>query len=652
MAGAGLSAMPWSTAWNTACDAVISANTTITGMNTNVSDVETALNGLVADIGADGVGLTAIPSDWTATEREQIRDALGINGTKTTAAVGGQLQSLVADIGANGIGLTAIPWATAWTTAVDGAISANATIAGINTNVNDVEAAIGVAGAGLSAMPWSTAWNTACDAVISANTTITGMNTNVNDVETALNALVTDIGPNGQGLTEIPSAGGSSDWTASEREQIRDALGITGTKTTVAVGGQLQSLITTVGIDGTGLDNIPWNQNWDIEVENECAAACATAIGAALGSGGASLTAIPWNQNWDAEVQSECSDALYLLNLDQLFLTPYDPLTDFGSSLGWCNQLVSHVSGSTPSRTQLTTEALALAPTGGGGGGGEADWTDSERAQIRYALGISGSASTTIGGTLNSILSTTVTTIGTIEMARNDIMAAVSGAVGFFDERFDEVVVASSTDWTDSEKAQIRTALGVSGSALPTDTGELQQLNEHISTTMAGTYGAIEDSIGLVSADITNIMSAMELSAGNYRFTTEALALAPAGGGGGGTTDWTASEREQIRDALGIDGTKTTIAVGGQLQGMADQMTTMAAVTDSVVADVTNSVWTADLSLPQYKVVSSPAAALAHITNFQIITDRLHVYWPDGSEAWEAIITTSPAGDITQVRKV
>jgi len=39
---------------------------------------------------------------------------------------------------------------------------------------------------------------------------------------------------------------------------------------------------------------------------------------AEIGSAGAGLTAVPWNSNWDAEVQSECNDALVALGLDHL----------------------------------------------------------------------------------------------------------------------------------------------------------------------------------------------------------------------------------------------------------------------------------------------------------------------------------------------
>jgi hypothetical protein len=38
----------------------------------------------------------------------------------------------------------------------------------------------------------------------------------------------------------------------------------------------------------------------------------------ALGTNGSGLTAIPWNPSWDAEVQSECDDALVARNLDKL----------------------------------------------------------------------------------------------------------------------------------------------------------------------------------------------------------------------------------------------------------------------------------------------------------------------------------------------
>ena len=68
-----------------------------------------------------------------------------------------------------------------------------------------------------------------------------GSNNNISDVAN-LNQ-VSLLPQNSAGL--IVTASGAADWTAAEREQIRDALGVVGTKTP-ATGGQLQSLVNDV----------------------------------------------------------------------------------------------------------------------------------------------------------------------------------------------------------------------------------------------------------------------------------------------------------------------------------------------------------------------------------------------------------------------
>jgi len=82
---------------------------------------------------------------------------------------------------------------------------------------------------------------------------------------------------------EAPGAG-ATDWSAGERNQIRDALGVDGTKV-AATGGQLQTI-------GGQTDDI--------------------------GVAGAGLTAVPWNAAWDAQVESEVDDALVVHNLDHI----------------------------------------------------------------------------------------------------------------------------------------------------------------------------------------------------------------------------------------------------------------------------------------------------------------------------------------------
>jgi hypothetical protein len=61
--------------------------------------------------------------------------------------------------------------------------------------------------------------------------------------------------------------------------------------------------------------------------------------------------------------------------------------------------------------------------------------------------------------------------------------------------------------------------------------------------------------------------------AGQFRFDTIALSMAPAGGGGGGGTDWTANERTAIRSILGIptSGTTPTDPTVGILDEIRDQ---------------------------------------------------------------------------------
>jgi hypothetical protein len=70
-------------------------------------------------------------------------------------------------------------------------------------------------------------------------------------------------------------------------------------------------------------------------------------------------------------------------------------------------------------------------------------------------------------------------------------------------------------------------------------------------------YGVEVGTSGLTptEADTLNKLNALTEDVSGLRFTTKALEQAPASGGGGGSSDWTATEKEQIRNRLGIDGT-------------------------------------------------------------------------------------------------
>jgi hypothetical protein len=79
-----------------------------------------------------------------------------------------------------------------------------------------------------------------------------------------------------------------------------------------------------------------------------------------------------------------------------------------------------------------------------------------------------------------------------------------------------------------------------------------ESLSAHIGAGSAGIY--LLDS-GLVSAKLETALEAD--GAGGWQYTTLALENAPSGGGGG-ATDWTPTERSQIRHRLGVDGATAT----------------------------------------------------------------------------------------------
>jgi hypothetical protein len=84
----------------------------------------------------------------------------------------------------------------------------------------------------------------------------------------------------------------------------------------------------------------------------------------AVGVGGLSLTAIPWNANWDAEVESEANDALVVNNLDHLIKVAKD--TDWATTVtkeSVIDLMTSKSSAQTFDRATDTLEAIRDAVT-------------------------------------------------------------------------------------------------------------------------------------------------------------------------------------------------------------------------------------------------------------------------------------------------
>lgn len=109
---------------------------------------------------------------------------------------------------------------------------------------------------------------------------------------------------------------------------------------------------------------------------------------AEIGTAGAGLTTIPWNPDWDAQVQSEVQDAIEVNHLDHLLAVDYDPASKPGVATALLNELIESDGGV----SRYTANALEQAPSGGGGG--TADWTADERTALRTILGIPSSGTT------------------------------------------------------------------------------------------------------------------------------------------------------------------------------------------------------------------------------------------------------------------
>jgi hypothetical protein len=64
----------------------------------------------------------------------------------------------------------------------------------------------------------------------------------------------------------------------------------------------------------------------------------------------------------------------------------------------------------------------------------------------------------------------------------------------------------------------------------------------------------VDTEVAAIKAVTDKLDTALEIDGAVYRYTANALEQAPTGSGGGGATDWSPSERDQIRSRLGLDG--------------------------------------------------------------------------------------------------
>lgn len=243
---------------------------------------------------------------------------------------------------------------------------------------------------------------------------------------------------------------------------------------------------------------------------------------------------INWNSDWDDEMQSECNDALIAIHLDHLLAQDYDPSSKPGTATALLNELIENDSGV----SRFTENALEQAPSGSGA-----------TAQDVWEYNISAMAGAGYAGTYLKNL--------------YDNQGNWLTATGFSTHSAADVWSVATRQLTGSQTFNL--------------TGD-------ITGSLSGAVGSVTGAVGSVTAEVTvgtnNDKTGYTLSVAGLAdyFDTDSgtdYDSAVAGSvvkeivdnieGGGGSGDWETTEKEQIRDALGVTG-DTTASTGGVLQ--------------------------------------------------------------------------------------
>ena len=283
-AGAGLTAVPWNSAWDTEVQSECADALTAYDPPTK-AELDSGLAGL---------------NDPTA---GSIADAVWDEATSGHTSSGSYGKAVgdgvTAWVTATGFNTTTPPTVGAISDAVwDEATSGHTSSGSYGKALSDIltdTAEIGSAGAGLTAVPWNSSW----DAEVQSECA---------DALTAYDAPT---------KAEMDSAFSTTNGKIDTIDGIVDDI-----------------LLDTaeIGAAGAGLTAVPWNSSWDTEVQSECTDALnaydpptkaemdtahsttdalITAVDtvvdeilldtAQIGAAGAGLTAVPWNSSWDAE---------------------------------------------------------------------------------------------------------------------------------------------------------------------------------------------------------------------------------------------------------------------------------------------------------------------------------------------------------------
>jgi len=160
-------------------------------------------------------------------------------------------------------------------------------------------------------------------------------------------------------------------------------------------------------------------------------------VGPIIGTGGINLNALGgMSSGMQTQIQTKTNDALVAIFLDRMFAVDYNPATPPGIATSWANELVQDNGGGV---TQFT--AIALANTGFSG------TVDANLIEISGAP-LSPPVTTTLLADNFSVF------YGNANALTTSIVDDVGGGVG-------------GTDWTATERENIRYRLGVDGTITP-----------------------------------------------------------------------------------------------------------------------------------------------------------------------------------------
>ncbi len=394
-AGAGLTAIPWNSAWDaevqSECnDALVAydaaTGSDISGLNDlSAAQVNAEVDTALADIHLDHLlAADYDPASKPGTATALLNELVESDGGVSRFTANALEQGPDTDHTGTGSGLTAIPWNSAWDAEVQSecadALTAYDAATGADiSGLNDLSAAA------VNAEVDTALSDIGLDHLLSASVTGTDITDN-SIIARLVSKEATADWDDFDNTTDSLQAIADSSSTPPTAAAIADAVWDEAQADHVAAGsfGLIASEIADILVDtaeigsaGAGLTAIPWNASWDAEVQSECADAL-TAYDAATGSDISGL-----NDLSAAQVNAEVDTALADIHLDHLLAVDYDPAAKPGTATALLNELVENDGGV----SRLTANALEQAPdtdhTGTGSGLTAIPWNSAWDAEVQ-----------------------------------------------------------------------------------------------------------------------------------------------------------------------------------------------------------------------------------------------------------------------------